>query len=463
MLKHILCCAIFLGWLNGQAQTADFTADRTSGCAGLLTVSFTSTSTGNINTYSWNFGDGGSSILQNPAHTYTSPGNYTVVLTVSGPGGSNTKTIPNYITVYAVPQATFSISNDTVCDGIPVTLNSFSIPGTGAIVQCLWTFNDGSPADTACPSITHTFINGSTSVRTFFPNLLIVDQYGCTSVSNETLIVNPRPTASFNFTVSTPCTAPSTVNFNNTSTVTNQFIWDFGITGSGSDTSTQRSPQYTYTTPGSYTVTLFAGVPGCSSSVSQIVQLEDPQADFITSDTIVCKGTIVSFISSGSTGNYSWNFGDPNSNNNTANGDTVSHSFDTPGVFTVTTNLSAGGCTDIRSVNITVLDLPSIWLVADDRKACSAPHLVQFHDSTNAASSWSWDFGDPASGASNTSTLENPSHSFNAFGSYTISLTVTDTNGCMNSRTYLDYILVAPVIVDFNLSDSGCLGKNFSF
>ena len=93
------------GYSNDVAATlaagglvANFTASTTSGVAPLA-MNFTSTSTGSITSYLWSFGDGTSSASQSPAHVYGSPGVYTVSLTVSGSGGTNTKTMPNYITV----------------------------------------------------------------------------------------------------------------------------------------------------------------------------------------------------------------------------------------------------------------------------------------------------------------------------------------------------------------------------
>ena len=68
----------------GSAQTANFTANVTSGCAPML-VQFTSTSTGTnaATTYQWSFGNTVSSVLQNPSTTYANPGTYTVTLTVA--------------------------------------------------------------------------------------------------------------------------------------------------------------------------------------------------------------------------------------------------------------------------------------------------------------------------------------------------------------------------------------------
>jgi PKD repeat protein len=80
-------------------------------------VNFNDTSTGNVTAWSWNFGDGATSSTQNPSHTYSEPGAYTVSLTVTGPGGSDQKTRTNYITVSDDQTA----DSDRVADGGRVT------------------------------------------------------------------------------------------------------------------------------------------------------------------------------------------------------------------------------------------------------------------------------------------------------------------------------------------------------
>jgi PKD repeat protein len=77
---------------------ADFVGNPTSGQAPLM-VDFTDLSDGDINTWEWVFGDGGSASVQNPTHEYTTTGSFTVSLTINGPAGSSTETKADYILI----------------------------------------------------------------------------------------------------------------------------------------------------------------------------------------------------------------------------------------------------------------------------------------------------------------------------------------------------------------------------
>jgi PKD repeat protein len=85
-------------WAPAVAPVADFTGTPTSGNAS-LSVAFTDASTNSPTSWAWNFGDGGTSTAQNPTHSYTASGVYTVQLTATNGAGSNTKTRTAYITV----------------------------------------------------------------------------------------------------------------------------------------------------------------------------------------------------------------------------------------------------------------------------------------------------------------------------------------------------------------------------
>jgi len=90
--------AVVLALAGGPVPVAEFTGSPTSGTADLL-VSFTDQSTESPTSWSWNFGDGGSSTVQNPNHTYTTAGTYTVILTATNANGFDGETKVDYITV----------------------------------------------------------------------------------------------------------------------------------------------------------------------------------------------------------------------------------------------------------------------------------------------------------------------------------------------------------------------------
>jgi len=85
------------GITHSAAPVADFVAATTSSCTG--TIQFTQTSSNNPTSFLWTFGDGTTSTLQNPSHTYTSNGTYTVTLKATNSYGNNTKTKTSYITI----------------------------------------------------------------------------------------------------------------------------------------------------------------------------------------------------------------------------------------------------------------------------------------------------------------------------------------------------------------------------
>jgi len=132
---------------------AEFVGTPTSGVRPLL-VQFTNQSTGDYDTCTWTFGDGGtSSVCSNPTHTYATKGVYTVALTVTGPGGTDTRTRTGAITVYEPVQADFAGSPTA---GGPPLLVAFINQSRGDYATCAWTFGDGGTSST-CSNPTHTY------------------------------------------------------------------------------------------------------------------------------------------------------------------------------------------------------------------------------------------------------------------------------------------------------------------
>lgn len=138
--------------VQSAVPTASFTQDVTLGIAP-LTVHFTDTSTGRVDSRQWNFGDSEGSSEQNPIHIYTNVGGYSVSLKAINTGGDDTELKTNLITVVTPVEADFSVSGEYT---VPIDSSvSFTNSSTGSPTSFLWDFGDGSTATSENP--THTF------------------------------------------------------------------------------------------------------------------------------------------------------------------------------------------------------------------------------------------------------------------------------------------------------------------
>jgi PKD repeat protein len=137
-----------------STPVAQFAASTTSGVAPLA-LNFINNSTGTIDQYAWNFGDGTTSTSASPSHVYSAAGAYTVSLTVTGPGGSNTQTRNSYVTVTttSAPIAQFAGSP---LSGVASLMVDFTNTSTGSITSHAWSFGDGTTSTEANPSHMYT-------------------------------------------------------------------------------------------------------------------------------------------------------------------------------------------------------------------------------------------------------------------------------------------------------------------
>jgi len=134
--------------LDAPPPAASFDASRTSGNVP-LDVSFTDTSRNEIREWLWDFGDGFQSFEQHPTHTYPAAGTYTVSLTVSGPGGQDSVTKENHITVSSAPLES-DFEADILKGPAPLTV-SFTRKIQGEVASWLWDFGDGKTGTEANP------------------------------------------------------------------------------------------------------------------------------------------------------------------------------------------------------------------------------------------------------------------------------------------------------------------------
>jgi PKD repeat protein len=421
------------------APVANFSGNPTSGYRP-LTVNFTDGSTGTITSRSWTFGDGGTSTQQNPSHTYSSTGTYTVTLTVTGPGGTDTETKTGYIVVTEAPPIA-NFSGLPTNGDIPLAVN-FTDASTGSITSRSWTFGDGGTSTSQNPS--HTY-----NATGIFTVTLTVTGPGGTDTETKTGYINVNEATKANFS-GTPTNGyrPLTVQFSDSSTggVTS-WSWTFGDGG----TSTAQNPSNTYNANGTYTVSLTVTGPGGSDTATKTgyitVTEAPPVADFSGTPTTGYRPLTVQFTdsSTGSITSRSWSFGD----GGTSTLQNPSHTYTATGTFTVTLTVTGpgGSDTETKTGYIVVTEAPPVANFSGNPTSGYRPLTVQFTDgSTGTITSRSWTFGDGG-----TSTQQNPSHTYNANGTYTVSLAVTGPGGS-DTETKTGYIVVteAPPIANFS-------------
>lgn len=136
---------------GGSAPVAQFTGSPTSGTAPLA-VTFTDQSSNSPTSWSWSFGDGGTSTAQNPGHTYANPGSYTVTLTAANAFGSDPETKTGYINVSPGGSAPVADFVGAPTSGTAPLLVTFTDLSSNSPTAWSWNFGDGGTATAQNPS-----------------------------------------------------------------------------------------------------------------------------------------------------------------------------------------------------------------------------------------------------------------------------------------------------------------------
>jgi RHS repeat-associated protein len=395
--------------------------------------------------YTWNFGDStpaetGSQV----SHSYSAEGDYQLSLSVDdGHGGLDSSVAEIHIgPVNAPPTSVFTH------DGLEVSLEILTFDGResidpdGSIVSYEWDFGDGMT--TTGPYVTHAFPAGGT----FTVALTVMDNKGAEASSNAVLNIsdNQPPTAILNILGNLREDGEITFSASGSTDPEGgalSYSWDFG----DSATATGLEAVHIYNSPGDYTVTLtvedHAGLSTTQTRMLSISSASGPVAVLSANGRIVVNESI-SFDGSesydqsgGSIVSYVWDFGDGNS----GSGSVVSHFYSHAGVYqltlTVTDNdgLSSSG---VLSLEIGANQPPQALF------GYSGQMVEQGVINFNGASSYDpeghpltyvWDFGD-----GQTAAIAQPSHSYDAAGDYTVTLTVTDNMAQTGAKSRLMHI-----------------------
>jgi len=441
--------------------TADFSATPLSGYAP-LTVSFTdlSTSTMGIFRWTWDFGDGSGSSDQNPTHTYTAAGDYTVILEVEDRCGPDSEVKEVYIHVEDPCKVDFTGVPREICEGETVDFTG-TVEGECDISAWSWNFGDGGTGSGQYPSHTYNTAGVYTVILT------ATDVTGDKIVTKTDYItVFAGPTAAFDANP-TAGSAPLTVSFTNHSispTGGPVYTWYFGDGTYSGDT----NPTHTYTSSGVYQVILEVqdrcGIDGEIDTIRV-----DPicTVDF-EGDREICEGETADFeadwFGECNIAALDWDFGDPASGaDNTASGQYTSHQYDAAGVYTVTLTANVNGVDTVitKTDYVTVNAGPTADFSATPLSGF-APLTVSFTDlstSTMGIGLYTWHFGD-----GDISGDRNPTHTYTAAGDYTVILEVQDACG-IDSEIKEVYIHVEdPCKVDFTgVPREICEGETVDF
>jgi gliding motility-associated-like protein len=384
-------------------------------------TSAVSTVSGSISSYLWAFGDGSTSTAANPVHLYALPGLYNVKLrAITNRGCRDSLIIP--INIAPLPNLAFFPPSN--CINTVFQFANSSTISLGSITGYTWNLGNGASSNLVNPNNSYT-ANGTYSIT-----LTGISNQGCISTLTQTLGIFPPPVISFsasplcdvNGTSFSPLTSTAIASGSLVS-----FFWDFGDGGA----STSANPTHIYSSPGTYTINFSAlSDHNCPASTSASLLIShSPSVAFATTSVNACTPNFTftnnSSIAAG-TVSYTWNFG----GTNTSIATSPSYTFPSIGDYTIKLiGVSNLGCGDTAVSYVSVFPYP----VVNFSVPASCENAI-FTVSTTAVSgsvtSYNWNFGDPSSGALNTSTLQNPTHFYSTTNNYIITLNILSNLNC---------------------------------
>lgn len=404
-------------------------------CFESLSITFKDTSKtyySTIKMWEWNFGDGQYQRVTQGGqvtHTYASPGTYTATLTITDEC-NNTSYALQQVQINGI-KAVFSPSQTLTGVDNDIYFNNYSLNVGGYNPTYSWKFGDDATSVDFSPS--HTYLKPGI----YNVTLLAEDKAaGCNSSATQTVKIN-CPQAIFSVSQANIGVNNNVYFYNYSGYTSNKtkYKWDFGDGVS----STDYNATHTYTSPGSYTITLFVWDPAtsCDTSIMQKeIKTYCPVASFSLSATnIGLNASLYSYNSSTYTSSktqYEWDFGDEK----TSSDYSPSHVYTTPGTYTVKLTVKdvLAQCSNTISQTVTVKAFTFSQSYISGN-GC-APLLAQFTNITTNYNYVSWDFGDGFTAGN----INNPSHVYEKPGTYIVKLSVYSSGGL--NGTYIDSVIV---------------------
>jgi gliding motility-associated-like protein len=424
---------------------AGFNPSQTEGC-NPMPVNFTNISNGAAY-YLWDFGNGTTSQITSPSHTFSNIGSsdttYRVWLYTTASNNVCLDSVYTDILVHPYIKADFTVEENIQCTPSVVHFNNASVGGQ----TFYWDFDDGSDTTTTEMNfVAHIFNNSSfVDIGVLQVTLTAENAAGCTSQSTRIVEIYPDIEALFTSSINEGC-HPLNVNFDNLSNGGYIFSWDFGD-GASEDVT---SPDHIFTNftddPVTRQVHLTATSQyNCTSEITADITIHPkPTARFEANNIIGCPPLDVPIINASiNADQYSWIFGDGDIQDTTSN-DPINHIYENLGDETATYDLklitsSDFGCVD--SIQQRILVYPyAVAAYSSDSAGCS-PLTVLFENESLRGNSYLWDFGDGV-----LSTMTYPTHIFTNDGItdsvFNVELTAISRFGCTD--TVIQQITVFP-------------------
>lgn len=418
----------------GYMPDAAFSA--TSGCEP-FTTQFTDQSTvqgSNVSfdQYLWNFGDGNTSIQQNPTHLFDTAGVHQVSLYVHTNKGCSA-TVVGTAFVYSKPDPAFSPLLG--CTGLEMQFTDHSTSILGIVDSWTWDFNDPYSSNNTSTSQNpkHTF----DSVGYYWVVLRDTTIYGCTAVDSQKIFIRPSPDVDFSYT--NVCDGNPVYFTNETVDPLGiyQMHWDFG----NGNIYTINNPVFTFDAAGTYPVVLVVqSINGCIvNDTQQVVVHALPEALLIPPDDI-CLGHAETLSDSStvlapdSITQWEWNFGTLGTFYSAHPVINFPAAGDYPLTLTVTSN---AGCSGTFSTSVHVNPVPSAAFMPDEFYG-EAPFTVTFTNNSTNGWNYLWNFGD--STTFSTFSISDLDHIFTYNDTFTVLLIVTNSYGCSDTASTELYI-----------------------
>ena len=382
----------------------------------------------------WSFGDGTSGSGVFTTHTYSSPGTFIVTMNEVDSMGNIICSSTQSVTYANAQTCGFSFTQPS--PGAPYIFN-FTGSASSPSAVMTWDFGDGT-AQLIGPSVAHTY--AAPGVYTVCMTAMsFIDS--CTYCAQITVTGGSTANCSY-ISIQDSINANLYYFFGTPSQLITGLIWDFGdgTTGVGA------TPTHQFTSPGSYLVCmneieLATGNIVCSSCQTIVIG-GSSGCTFTVTSSPSNPNSLTFFIASAPNTSYFWDFGD----GTTFSGNNATHTYATPGVYTVCLTAGSGGaitCTSCQNVVI-----PSNPSCQANFASVSVGLMAYFVDQSVAVPLnvpplpspvyYTWSFGDGTS-----STLQFPQHQYSVPGTYLVCLNV-NTVGC--NSTYCDSIVIDTVI-----------------